>query len=271
MLSKKHRSGTSMANKVNISAVIITANEERNIGRCLESLKNIADEIVVVDSFSTDKTADICEPYGVRLMQHPFEGHIEQKNYAVSQAESDFVLSLDADEALSDELARSISRVKDNWTCDGYTFNRLTNYCGKWIRHSGWYPDEKLRLWDRRKGCWGGVNPHDHVSMGAGSRLRHLDGDLRHYSYHRISDHIAQINRYSEIAARAAWDQGRKANILGDILLNPFFAFFNKYFIKLAILDGYAGFMISIHTAYGKFLKYTKLKELHKQGQKRQE
>jgi glycosyltransferase involved in cell wall biosynthesis len=253
-----------MSQAVKISAVIITLNEERNIGRCLESLKNVADEIVVVDSFSTDKTADICETYGVRFIQHLFEGHIEQKNYAVSQAEFDCVLSLDADEALSEELARSILNATGNWSWDGYRFNRLTHYCGKWIRHSGWYPDAKLRLWDRRKGRWGGVNPHDHVVMDAGSRIRHLGGDLLHYSYHSIADHIAQINRFSEIAARAAFSQGRKANIFGDILLNPFLTFFKKYIVKLGILDGYEGFVISIHTAYGKFLKYAKLNELNK-------
>lgn len=255
-----------MANAVNISAVIITLNEEKNIGRCLESLKNVADEILVVDSFSTDTTAEICESYGVRFIQHPFAGHIEQKNYAVSLAEFDQVLSLDADEALSDQLVRSISTVKGSWSCDGYTFNRLTNYCGKWIRHSGWYPDEKLRLWNRRKGRWGGMNPHDHVFMDEGSHIRHLDGDLLHYSYHSIADHMVQINQFSDIAARAAFSQGRKANILRDILLNPFLTFFKKYIIKLAILDGYEGFLISIHTAYGKFLKYTKLKELNNKG-----
>ena len=254
-----------MLKAVKISAVIITGNEEKNIGRCLASLKDVADEIVVVDSFSSDKTAEICQTRGVRFIQHSFEGHIEQKNFAVSQAEFDCVLSLDADEVLSDRLARSISDVKNNWSCDGYAFNRLTNYCGKWIRRSGWYPDEKLRLWDRRKGRWGGQNPHDHVFMDTGSRVRHLDGDLLHYSYHSIEDHISQINRFSEIAAKAAYSQGRRAGVLGDIILNPVLTFLKKYFLKLGILDGYEGFVIAVHTAYGKFLKYIKLYELNRQ------
>jgi len=251
-----------MANPVKISAVIITYNEENNINRCLESLKAVADEIVVVDSYSTDNTEEICRRLGVHFMQHRFDGHIEQKNYAVGCAAYDHVLSLDADEELSEELMQSIQAVKKNWRFDGYRFNRLSKYCGKWIRHSGWYPDTKLRLWDKTKGRWGGVNPHDRVEMDATSRVSHLAGDLYHFSYHSIRDHIEQINRFSEIAARAAHARGRQANLWLDIVLNPLLTFFKKYFLKLGVLDGYQGFMIAIHTAYGKFLKYIKLREL---------
>ncbi|MTI29248.1 glycosyltransferase family 2 protein, partial [Cytophagales bacterium RKSG123] len=148
-----------------ISAVIITYNEEKNIQRCLESLKGVVDEIVVVDSLSTDNTKKICEKFDVHFIENPFEGHIEQKNYAMGCARNDYVLSLDADEALSPKLKESILKVKENWTADFYSFNRLNNYCGQWIRHSGWYPDKKIRLWDRRKGKWGGKNPHDNVVM----------------------------------------------------------------------------------------------------------
>jgi glycosyltransferase involved in cell wall biosynthesis len=255
-----------MDKAVKISAVVITYNEARNIGRCLDSIRDVADEIVVVDSYSTDKTQEICSRAGVKFLQHRFDGHIEQKNYAVSCAAHGHVLSLDADEVLSDKLKQSILSAKQNWQFDGYSFNRLTNYCGKWIRHSGWYPDTKLRLWDKSKGRWGGVNPHDRVMMDGQSRICHLAGDLLHHSYHSIKDHIDQINRFSEIAARAAWADGRKANLLLDIVLNPLLTFFKKYFLKLGILDGYHGFMIAIHTAYGKFLKYVKLRELNKQS-----
>ena len=154
--------------------------------------------------------------------------------------------------------------VRQDWGFDGYSVNRLTNYCGRWIRHCGWYPDRKLRLWDRRKGHWGGVNPHDHVIMEKNSRVSHLDGDLLHYSYPTIKHHISQIDRFSDIAARAAFQQGRRSKVLIDICLNPTLTFFKKYFLKLGILDGYEGFVISTHTAYGKFLKYIKLKELEK-------
>lgn len=253
-----------MANPVKISAVIITYNEENNIDRCLESLTAVADEIVVVDSYSTDNTEKICRRVGVKFMQHRFGGHIEQKNYALGCAEYDHVLSLDADEVLSEELMQSIRAVKNNWRFNGYRFNRLSHYCGKWIRHSGWYPDTKLRLWDKTKGRWGGVNPHDRVEMDAAGRVSHLTGDLYHYSYHTIRDHIEQINRFSEIAARAAHARGRKANLWLDIVLNPLLTFFKKYVLKLGVLDGYQGFMIAIHTAYGKFLKYIKLRELER-------
>ena len=253
-----------MKNRVKISAAIITFNEENNIGRCLESLQVVADETVVVDSHSTDRTQEICKTKGVRFIQNPFEGHIEQKNYAVSCASFDHILSLDADEALSDGLRQSIFAAKQSWDCDGYSFNRLTNYCGKWIRHCGWYPDIKLRLWDRSKGRWGGVNPHDHVIMDDASRIGYLSGDLLHYSYPTIDHHIAQINRFSTIAARAVFERGRRANLLLDVCLNPALTFFKKYFLKLGMLDGYEGFAISVHTAYGKFLKYAKLRELEK-------
>ena len=253
-----------MDKSVKISAVVISYNEERNIGHCLASLREVADEIVVVDSYSNDKTKEICNSMNVKFLQHHFEGHIEQKNYAVSCAGHGYVLSLDADEVLSEKLKQSIIDVKQNWRFDGYSFNRSTNYCGKWIRHSGWYPDTKLRLWNRNKGRWGGVNPHDRVIMDEQSRVCHLAGDLYHYSYRTIKDHISQIDSFSEIAAREADAEGKKAHLLLDIVLNPLLTFFKKYFLKLGFLDGYPGFMIAIHTAYGKFLKYTKLRELNK-------
>ena len=154
----------------------------------------------------------------VKFQQHHFEGHIEQKNYAVSCASYGHILSLDADEVLSEKLKQTILAAKQSWRFDGYCFNRLTNYCGRWIRHSGWYPDTKLRLWDRSKGRWGGVNPHDRFIMDEQSRVSHIAGDLHHYSYHTIKDHVDQINRFSEIAAQAAYVEGRRANLLLDVL-----------------------------------------------------
>jgi glycosyltransferase involved in cell wall biosynthesis len=254
-----------MKSSFKISAVIIAYNEEDNIGRCLESLKQTADEVVVVDSFSSDRTAEICKSRGVEFIQHHFAGHIEQKNFALTCAANDVVLSLDADEALSDELIESIQSARRNWCADGYSMNRLTRYCGRWIRHCGWYPDKKIRLWNRRKGHWGGVNPHDHVVMDQGSRIGHLNGDLLHYSYPTIRDHVSQINRFSDIAAAAAFADGRRSNLILDVCLNPTLTFFKKYVLKLGILDGYEGFVISTSTAYGKFLKYIKLRELEKQ------
>ncbi|MFO7656462.1 MAG: glycosyltransferase family 2 protein [Bacteroidales bacterium] len=251
--------------KVSISAVIITFNEEKNIGRCLGSLKQVADDIVVVDSFSTDNTAEICRRFGARFITHAFSGHIEQKNFAITQSEFPYVLSLDADEMLSEELAANILKVKENWSADGYTINRLNNYCGKWIRHCGWYPDKKLRLWDSRKGKWTGVNPHDRFEMKPGSRIMHLKGDLMHFSYTSVSQHVDQINRYSGIAAREYHKKGRKIPTLLT-LARMWVIFFKKYILKLGFLDGYYGIVISIMSAYSVFLKDIKLKELNKKG-----
>jgi glycosyltransferase involved in cell wall biosynthesis len=255
-----------MCNAVKISAVIITFNEEKNIGRCLDSVKDVADEIVVVDSFSTDKTEQLCKSCGVQFIQHAFQGHIEQKIYAMSEASHDYVLSLDADEALSEELKASIRNVKEKCSHDGYSFNRLTNYCGKWIKHCGWYPDKKVRLWNRRKGRWGGVNPHDKVIMDENSSVKHLSGDLLHYSYYTIRENIAQINSFSDIAAGASYEMGENANVILDVFLNPIFTFLKKYFLQLGLLDGYYGLVVSVNSAYFRFLKYAKLREMNKKG-----
>jgi len=142
---------------VRISAVIISLNEERNIGRCLDSLKDVADEIVVVDSYSSDRTEEICRSHHTVFIRHRFVGYIEQVNWAILQASSPYVLCLDADEALTDQLKASILQVKDKWTHDGFYFNRLTSFCGKWIRHTSWYPARKMRLFDSRKGSFEGV------------------------------------------------------------------------------------------------------------------
>ncbi|MBS3757572.1 MAG: glycosyltransferase family 2 protein [Desulfobacterales bacterium] len=251
--------------RIKISAVIITYNEERNIRRCLESLQDIADEIVVVDSYSTDRTEDICREMGAIFVQHPFDGHIEQKNYALGQANHDVILSLDADEALSDELRESIRSAKNHWDSDGYCFNRLTSYCGKWIRHCGWYPDEKIRLWDKHRGQWGGTNPHDRVVMSEDSTVKHLAGVLLHYSYHSIRQQVEQINSFSDLSARAAYEKGKKPIFIKDILLNPVFTFLKMYILQRGFLDGYYGFVISANSSFSKFLKYIKLRELYKQ------
>jgi glycosyltransferase involved in cell wall biosynthesis len=249
---------------VKISAVIITFNEEQNIRRCLASLEDIADEIIVVDSYSTDRTEAICREIGTIFLQHTFEGHIEQKNYALNQAGYDHVLSLDADEALSEQLRESIRAVKDNWNSDAYSFNRLTSYCGKWIRSCGWYPDVKIRLWDKKKGQWGGVNPHDRVIMQDGCSVKHLEGDLLHYSYHNIRQQLEQINLFSDLAAQAAWEKGKKVFFVKDILLNPICTFLKMYFLKKGFQDGYYGFVISVNSSFGKFSKYIKLREIQK-------
>ncbi len=253
----------SLDQEMKISCVIITFNEEKNIKRCLESVEGVVDEIVVVDSFSIDRTKEICEEHGVRFIEHSFDGMIEQKNYALSQAKYSHVLSLDADEALSDALKQSIIKVKKYWKSDGYYFNRITNYCGKWIKHCGWYPDQKLRLWDRRQGEFGGVNPHDEVKMDGNTEIQYIKGDLLHYSYYTISEHIDQVNKFTEIGANEAIARSRNSNLM-KILVNPIWKFLRDYFFKLGFLDGYYGFIVCMISAHATFIKYIKMKELQK-------
>ncbi len=244
-----------------ISVVIITYNEEKNIGRCLDSIRGIADDIVVVDSYSTDNTEKICREFGARFIQHPFEGHIEQKNWAITKAKYPHILSLDADEVLSDRLIKSIIDVKNNWKHDGYYFNRLTNYCGKWIKHSSWYPSRKLRLWDSRKGKWGGRNPHDKFILEKSATRKFLRGDLLHFSYYSIHEHIQQINKFSDIVATSLYKEGKRASRV-NIIINPLWRLFRDYIIKLGFLDGFYGLVISVNSAHETFLKYSKLRRI---------
>ena len=247
---------------VKLSAVIITFNEEKNIERCLESLQSIVDEIVVVDSFSKDKTQDICQKYSVKFVQHAFEGHIEQKNWAITQASNPFILSLDADEVVDSNLKSSILKIKENWTHDGYSMNRLTNYCGKWIYHCGWYPDTKLRLWDSRKGKWGGDNPHDKFEFyDKNLPIKQLEGDLLHYSYYTLEDHYKQVTYFTDILSNAQYKKGKKAPLI-ILIFSPIVKFIKDYFIKKGFLDGKEGFTICRISAYATFLKYKKLRNL---------
>ena len=250
---------------IRLSVVIITFNEERNIERCIRSVQEVADEVIVVDSFSTDQTESICKKYGVRFIRHPFEGHIEQKNFAISQASFQHILSLDADEALSEKLKASILNLKQNWKQGAYNMNRLTNYCGKWIKHGGWYPDRKIRLFEKGKGKWGGQNPHDKFLPDNPQQVGFVEGDLLHYSYYSIEGHIMQINKFTEIGAQSAHRAGIHSNIL-KLIFNPAFKFVRDYFLKLGFLDGYYGYVISRISAHATFLKYAKLRELDKKS-----
>lgn len=246
-----------------LSVVIITLNEEKNIERCIKSVKDIADEILVVDSFSTDATEKICLEHKTNFVKHKFEGYIEQKNYAVKLAKFTYVLSIDADEALTEELKKSILEEKKEFKYDGYTFNRLANYCGKWIKHCGWYPDKKLRLINKEKAEWGGTNPHDKLYLSKESTSKHLKGDLLHYSYYSISEHVLQIEHFSNISSREMFKKGVKTNFLKQIIRTKF-KFFSMYILKLGILDGYYGFVISFLSAMSVFIKFTKLRWLYK-------
>lgn len=247
---------------VQLSVVIITFNEEKNIGRCLESVREIADEIVIVDSYSTDNTEQICNSYGTRFIKHNFEGYIKQKNYALKQAKFKHVLSLDADEALSVQLKASILKIKSKFEADGYTMNRLTNYIGTWVHHCGWYPDTKLRLFNREIGKWGGIDPHDEFSFNQRSNIKHLKGDILHYSYYSIEDHYNQVEHFTDIASKAYFKKGKKASTI-KLVFSPVFKFIRDYFFLLGFLDGKVGLRICWISAGATRTKYVKLKKLN--------
>jgi glycosyltransferase involved in cell wall biosynthesis len=249
--------------QIQLSVVIITFNEEKNIARCLDSVASIADDVVVVDSFSTDKTKMICAEKGARFVEHKFDGHIEQKNWALSQAKYQYVLSLDADEALTHEIISAITEIKQDWRFDGYSFNRLTNFCGTWIKHCGWYPDKKLRLWDKSKGKWGGMNPHDKIIMQRGAIVSHINHDILHYSFYTVDEHLKQIDYFTDISAKAAFIKGKKSDPF-KIFYKSTFKFIRDYILKLGFMDGYHGFVVCRNSAYAKKLKYSKLMELNK-------
>ncbi len=246
-----------------ISVVIITFNEEKNIGRCLDSVKEVADDVVILDSFSNDKTKEICLSKGARFFEHAFDGHIEQKNRAITYAKYPYVLSLDADEALDDALKRSILELKKNMDKDGYYMNRLTNYCGHWVKHCNWYPDTKLRLWNSTKGKWTGINPHDKYELFDGDKnTDFLKGDILHYSYYSIEDHYKQVEYFTNIASKAYFEKGIGAPFY-KLFLNPVAKFIDHYLLHLGFLDGTAGFSISKISAYATYLKYKKLRDLY--------
>jgi len=252
-----------MAQPTTLSAVIITFNEEKNIERCLDSLDGLVDEIIVVDSFSTDATKEMCLRKGVQFVEHPFEGHIEQKNYAASLAQSDYILSLDADEALTEGLRHEIEVIKPKLSGEAYSLPRLTNYCGKWIAHCGWYPDRKIRLWKKGTGNWGGKNPHDRMILEPNTPLKELKNDLLHYSFYTVQQHLKQISFFTDISSQAAFESGKKSSLV-KILFNPFFKFIRDYILLRGFLDGYYGLIICLNSAFAKYLKYLKLRELNK-------
>ncbi len=245
-----------------ISALVITYNEERNISRCLDSLQKIADEIIVVDSYSQDRTKAICLERKVRFVEHPFSNHIDQKNFALSLAEYNHVFSLDADEYLSEELIHSILEVKDTWAFEGYEMNRLSTYGGKWIRRGNWYPDTKVRLWNKKIGVWGGENPHDRVVLLNGEKTLHLKGDILHEAYQNAHEILAKVQFYSGIFATI--NAGKKTSSTGKIILRAGFTFFKSYVMKRGIFDGFEGLMVAMAESNHTFYKYAKLYEANR-------
>lgn len=250
-----------------ISAVIITFNEENNIGRCIESAKRVADEVIVLDSFSTDKTVAIAKELGGVVHQQIFRGYIDQKNAALRLASNNYILSLDADEALDDTLTESILAARQTLHYRAYCMNRMTCYCGQFIRHGLWYPDRKIRLFDRRIAKWGGLNPHDKIILERAYKARQIEGNILHYSFNTPEDLVWQNNRHSSIAALSMYAVEKRSSLL-KMIVRPAWAFFNGYILRKGFLDGANGFAIAIQTSNQVFLKYHKLYKL--QTEKRQ-
>lgn len=252
---------------MNVSAVIITKNEERNIGRCLDSLKPVVDELIVVDSGSTDATEQICRDAGASFVFHPWEGFSEQKNFAETLARYDWILSIDADEALSGTLKESILKIKEKepTVATVFSMRRLTNFCGQWIKHCGWYPDEKTRLWRKGTAHWDGV-VHEQIIFSDNPATILLNGDLFHYSYYSFTELAERQNHYATLAAQKEFKRGKKGSTMA-VIVKPCWKFIRDYFFKLGILDGYAGYTICRTNAYYTFVKYTTLKDLARRNQ----
>ncbi len=252
-----------------LSVCIIACNEERNLPRCLDSVAWAEDVVVVVDTRSEDATEAIARERGARVFLNAYAGNVEQKNFALAQAKHDWVLSVDADEALTPELAAEVQAVMAaDGPADGYAVNRLTWHLGRWIRHGEFYPDWVLRLFRRTRGGWVGVNPHGHVRVEG--RTARLDRDLEHYSYRDLGDQVARIQDFSRVQAQAMWEAGRRARV-ADLVVRPPFRFFRAWVLKQGFRDGMAGFMIAAATAFHVFLKYAKLWELERDPETRDE
>jgi glycosyltransferase involved in cell wall biosynthesis len=238
-----------------ISATIVTLNEDRNIARAIESLRCV-DEIVVVDSGSTDLTREIAMRFGARVIEEPWRGYAAQKNLAAKCATHDWILSIDADESVTEELeAEILTLKKDGAQCDAYSFPRLARYLGRWIRHSGWYPDRKVRLYDRRKAQW--VGEYVHESVLVVGTIGELRGDLLHFTCSSLSEHVRTLDRYTTLAARELVAL-HKPITPRRLMVDPAWTFFRTWVLQRGFLDGRQGLAIAWMAALYTFLKYAK-------------
>ncbi|MBN2166595.1 MAG: glycosyltransferase family 2 protein [Marinilabiliaceae bacterium] len=249
-----------------ISAIIITKNEEKNIKRCLQSIDSIVDEIIIIDSGSTDLTKEISLSFKkVSFIYYEWQGYSKAKNYGNSLAKYDWILSIDADEEISSELNKSILSIKKNEDLKFYRFSRLTNYCGKWIKHCHWYPDYQIRLFNKNHAEWVGDSVHEKLHFKDDITVKTINGDCYHYTIYSIEDHLKKVNIYSSIWAKETYSKGKKYNSL-LLLTKPLGSFLNSYIIHKGFLDGYYGFIISIISGISRFQRIAKLKNLYKTG-----
>jgi glycosyltransferase involved in cell wall biosynthesis len=252
--------GSTVGPRPTVSAIVVCFNEEQNIGDCLESL-SWCDEIVVVDSFSTDRTVEICRQYTDRIIRRPWAGYRDQKAFAHSQATKDWVLLVDSDERVTPKLRDEIRQTLGHETseCAGFAVPRLVFYLGRWWWRGGWYPDYDVRLFKRDRATWGGSDPHEKILVDG--KVRHLQHPLHHFSYRNIEDHIQRIDRFTSISSRELRKEGKHWH-LADALFRPAFRFFHSYVLKRGFMEGFAGFYVAVTAAIYVFLKYAKLWEL---------
>jgi glycosyltransferase involved in cell wall biosynthesis len=238
-----------------ITATIITLNEERNIARAIESLR-CSDEILILDSGSVDRTVELAGKLGARVVEAGWRGYAGQKNWAAEQASHEWILSLDADEALSEALEAEIWNLKKSGPkCDAYTMPRLARYLGRWILHSGWYPDRKVRLYHRDKARWVGDFVHESVQVDG--RVGHLDSNLLHFTCESIAEHVKTMDRYTTLAAEQLVETGQPVS-WARLICEPPWTFFQTYVLKAGFLDGVEGLAIANMAALYNFLKYAK-------------
>lgn len=247
-----------------LSVIIITLNEERNIARAIDSALPIADEIIVLDSFSEDDTQSICKARGVKFIQREWEGYAKTKNLANSLAENNWIFSLDADEALDEEMQQDVLRLKSQGFEGIYGANRLTNYCGKWIKHSTWYPDWKIRIFPKDQTKWVGEFVHEELEFSETPQEFKLSGHLHHYSYYNYREHRTRADKYSVLTAKKLHASNKTVSVFRPSI-SYFGRFVTMYILNLGFLDGWKGFKIAQISAQSNYLKYKELRKLNNQ------
>jgi glycosyltransferase involved in cell wall biosynthesis len=251
---------------VRVSAVLITYNEEANIEAALKSLSGIADEIVVVDSFSTDRTVKMARAFTDKVVTRKWKDYSDQKNFADGLACHPWILSLDADERISDGLRTEILALRgEDPSCAGFSMPRLVFYLGRWIRHCGWYPDRKVRLFRKDAARWEGEYVHERLAISGEARC--LKNPIHHFTYRSIGDHMARLDKFADLGAQKLYAQGRKCRWY-HLLCLPLGRFLKAYVLKRGFLDGFAGIVVSVFNGYAIFVRYAKLGEIWKKGER---
>jgi glycosyltransferase involved in cell wall biosynthesis len=249
-----------MNSRPEISAIVVCFNEEDNIRECLESLK-WCDEIVVVDSFSTDRTVEICRAYTDRVLQRAWAGYRDQKAFAHAQATKEWVFLVDADERvppeLKEEIQYALARFGDRYAA--FSAPRLAYYLGRWWYRGGWYPDYDIRIFRRDRATWGGLDPHERILIDG--KVRRLKHPLHHFTYRDIHDHLERINHFTTVSSGEMKGHGRRWWWM-DSLCRPAFRFFHSYVWKRGFLEGFPGLFVAATASIYVFLKYAKLREL---------